>query len=475
MEMIAPLAKVLAEANGIDWRKIQGSGDGGQVVEQDILNYLSRIMSGDEEPPATPVDAPPPDWNGEMPSMDLLAAAGVDSEIADFVASARSESVESVQFGHPELSTPDLGSDAMDFELELDDEDPHDHPAVTRDPDDMANAPRDADYPGNDTFDTPERPGLPITPGALDPGMPARPLTEPVGQPAPGYVDPAQDAPPHQGGGEGSDLPGPGESGPLDPERSGWHDEQPDEEPRASAGEAAAAGITGGLLSSLYRAEGAPTPESAPSAPEEAPAFSAHAQAEPQHIEPVIESMVVPQPAQPQAVPAVAASAVQGEELPIPERRFATLRLSFDASALASAKAHLAEHFGGREAPLAVFVARAAQRRLGVLNLGSVGVYGVGDEVMAVATPHLTGDFRAAVGDLHGAEGGEVRDLMVVDAGELGLDELQLPNGGLTLSLGRVRGGGATLTLTGDVSVRAGATFLQGVAELLESPIRLML
>lgn len=94
MDSISPLAKILAEANGIDWRSIPGSGDGGSVVEQDILNYLSRIMSGDEEPPATPVDEAPPGWTGEMPPMpsvaagglQALSAAGVESDITDFVA-----------------------------------------------------------------------------------------------------------------------------------------------------------------------------------------------------------------------------------------------------------------------------------------------------------------------------------------------------------------------------------------------------
>ena len=95
MDSISPLAKILAEANGIDWRTIQGSGAGGSIVEQDILNYLSRVMSGDEEPPATPVDEAPPGWTGEMPPMpasvaasglQALSAAGVESDITDFVA-----------------------------------------------------------------------------------------------------------------------------------------------------------------------------------------------------------------------------------------------------------------------------------------------------------------------------------------------------------------------------------------------------
>ena len=93
MDSISPLAKILAEANGIDWKSIQGSGAGGSVVEQDILNYLSRIMSGEEESPATPVDEAPPGWTGEMPPMpvaraglEALSAAGVESDITDFVA-----------------------------------------------------------------------------------------------------------------------------------------------------------------------------------------------------------------------------------------------------------------------------------------------------------------------------------------------------------------------------------------------------
>ncbi|WP_407540555.1 E3 binding domain-containing protein [Deinococcus radiomollis] len=95
MDSISPLAKILAEANGIDWRSIQGSGAGGSIVEQDILNYLSRVMSGDEDPPATPVDETPAGWTGEMPPMpasvaasglQALSAAGVESDITDFVA-----------------------------------------------------------------------------------------------------------------------------------------------------------------------------------------------------------------------------------------------------------------------------------------------------------------------------------------------------------------------------------------------------
>ena len=114
MERIAPLAKILAEANGIEWQQLNGTGAGGMIVEQDILDYLSRVMSGEAEPPSTPVDAPPPDWNGEdlpgggMFDAKMLSQAGVESDIADFVQQSRP-------------ATPAPGSTLSQDDFELDD------------------------------------------------------------------------------------------------------------------------------------------------------------------------------------------------------------------------------------------------------------------------------------------------------------------------------------------------------------------
>ncbi|MFT2720737.1 E3 binding domain-containing protein [Deinococcus sp. A31D244] len=128
MERIAPLAKILAEANGIDWQKLNGTGSGGMIVEQDILNYLSRVMSGEEDPPSTPVDPTPAGWTGdEIPSADMLnkagmnadmlSRAGVDTDITAFVEQARTAS--------PQVpATPAASTLAdEDLEFELDDED----------------------------------------------------------------------------------------------------------------------------------------------------------------------------------------------------------------------------------------------------------------------------------------------------------------------------------------------------------------
>ena len=55
---IAPLARRLAEENNVDWRRLQGSGDDGRVVERDVLEYLARVMAGEEAVDPTPEPVP---------------------------------------------------------------------------------------------------------------------------------------------------------------------------------------------------------------------------------------------------------------------------------------------------------------------------------------------------------------------------------------------------------------------------------
>lgn len=89
MERISASAKSLAELNGIEWQQLTGSGRGGQIIEQDILNYLAGVMSGELAPPTTPVDEPPPGWTGEdtLKPFDpnLLREAGVETDMLDFL------------------------------------------------------------------------------------------------------------------------------------------------------------------------------------------------------------------------------------------------------------------------------------------------------------------------------------------------------------------------------------------------------
>ncbi len=55
---IIPSAQRLAEANNVNWRTLQGSGDGGSVVERDVLAHLARVMMGEEETNPTPEPLP---------------------------------------------------------------------------------------------------------------------------------------------------------------------------------------------------------------------------------------------------------------------------------------------------------------------------------------------------------------------------------------------------------------------------------
>lgn len=56
--VIVPAARSLAEENNVDWRVLEGSGEGGSVVEQDVLGYLARVMQGDEATDPTPEPLP---------------------------------------------------------------------------------------------------------------------------------------------------------------------------------------------------------------------------------------------------------------------------------------------------------------------------------------------------------------------------------------------------------------------------------
>lgn len=57
---ITPLARRLAEENGIDWQQIVGTGPDGTVVERDILAFLAKVMAGEVNLPPAPEEVVPP-------------------------------------------------------------------------------------------------------------------------------------------------------------------------------------------------------------------------------------------------------------------------------------------------------------------------------------------------------------------------------------------------------------------------------
>ncbi|WP_034360699.1 E3 binding domain-containing protein [Deinococcus phoenicis] len=513
MERIAPLAKILAEANGIDWRHLDGSGESGMIVEQDILNYLSRVMSGEEEPPSTPVDAPPPEWTGTelpagagllapgMPSMDMLSSAGVDSDLAALVGQPQAQVAQ---------AAPASLDDDLEFELE-EDEDP------------LAAAP--AEMP------TAFQPA-PVQPVAVQADL-AAPVAEvaPAPRPAPEVVPPAPRLE------ESTPLPSVAAS-------VGRPDVVPAARPEPVAAQAPAAGGVmaglGSLLSRLYQqpaAQPAPAPTPAPAepvqpapmpaasmpvapvpavpetpltaqapevvapevlAPElpaaELPATEVHDVTEVTEEElallvPAATPEPAPAPSQtpeqmpaPQ-MPAPAAEAVEEPEAPAPaplplvagERPreavwFGTyLRRDANLAPATELRRQLAAALG-QEVPLALLVARAAQRYADSLGLDTVAVQDLAANRARTVQPGSLRDALSALATDHEGTSG----LLVTDAGALDLDDLHLPHT-VTLSVGRVQDGCAALSLNGDVDAAQAARFLANVAGTLEEPIILVI
>lgn len=440
MERITPLAKILAEANGIEWQNLRGTGDGGMVVEQDILQYLSRIMSGEEEPPSTPVDAPPPDWNGEdlsggMFNADMLKGAGVDADIAAFVEQTRPAAQPQV----PTSFTPAPLS-AEEFELEdvpevaqtvaqtQAEQMPAPAPAASAAP-----APSAASglgsllsrlYKNDKAEDSPAPTAAtssPVIPEVAAPSVPAS-------VPAPSITTPGISAPSIQ-------TPG------L-------------QKPGGEAPQPAAPAVVPDV----------PAPVATPAArqPEFTPAPVA-----PAASVPAVPASTAPAATAP-ASTAPAAPTSGGQAAPSGATWFGVyLRRDADIRAAQDLAGQLGEALE-QDVPLALLVARAAQRHAGLLNLGSVALDGAQG-----ARTVREGAIREVLSGLHGSFTG-TPDLLVVDAAAHGLDDLHYPHT-LTLSVGRVQDGRASLSLNGQADTAQAAQFLARVAETLEKPIVLVL
>jgi hypothetical protein len=91
---ISPLAKRLAEENNVNWRGLMGSGAGGKIVERDVLEYLAKVMAGEEdvnptsEPLPEGMEAWPEDdvrsfYGGAVPATDAVADTSEDNLFVD--------------------------------------------------------------------------------------------------------------------------------------------------------------------------------------------------------------------------------------------------------------------------------------------------------------------------------------------------------------------------------------------------------
>ena len=151
------------------------------------------------------------------------------------------------------------------------------------------------------------------------------------------------------------------------------------------------------------------------------------------------------------------------------------VRRHFDASALTKIQHELTQSLNGREVPLAVFLARAAQRNLHTLGMGDVvTLTRLGDTLEPLQASGLHHSFIEAVQSAARATPGTMQGLLILDASSLGADDLVLPVSQPVLTL-NVKGEYGHLALAGDLPMSKAADFLSHVAQALEIPVSLVI
>jgi hypothetical protein len=160
-----------------------------------------------------------------------------------------------------------------------------------------------------------------------------------------------------------------------------------------------------------------------------------------------------------------------------------TLRRHFDATDLIEAQIRLRHALRPLEVPMVALLGRAAERcSLELPGVRSIALAELADKGIEVtAKIKAVESFREVLAGISEGSSGVRGDLSVVDISDLGLDEVVLPLAGPHLLLtrlsphpdkpGRMRG---TVSLSGLVNLRAGASFLDQVVSKLEAPITLM-
>ena len=477
---IAPLARRLAEENNVDWRRLQGSGEGGRVVERDVLGYLARVMAGEEavdptpepvpdgmaawpagdvagpgargdrepetdSPPTLddelflfddPVPAPPPpaakaeaERAAEAPPA-AEAAAVVDDEPVTVVDGDESEGDLLLVGDEAPPAAGPIAARGWDDDVRLDELPDMTDPVRDGLSDAEASADRGTTPGGLETFDLPElfaSDEYDAAAAAVDDGL---------------FLEDAADA----SGGSASQSPD------LVPDLDA-EDALPASEPAPvfdePVDEPASAPDT--------VAHDAPGPAEAPTPP---PLYAVSAEA---------VAMVEDAPAPAEPVPPVAAAEAWVRHGPVWRRRVDDRLLRRTVSEVAAAL----------DAPpatvLALLVGRAA-RRAGA-TAGPVDVWRWrrgGAERIAV---DVEGPLRDAVHRLETAAarpGGAAASMVVADLSELDLDEAVLHLEVPVLALGRAIGDGAWISLSGDRVEDATVGALAQVAELIASPVRLL-
>ncbi len=525
---ITPLARRLAEQNNVDWRRLQGSGDGGRIVERDVLDFLARVMAGEEAVDPTP--EPLPEGMEAWPEQDIASVRQGVGEAAT-LGELRHEIGSAVREEAP----------AVDEDVFLFDDEPTPAPPMTEAPAPAAEetaAPASADdlddllVSGDEPLPVDQGAGEEPVFGAMAGQDGARPgEDEPTAEPEPGWghgihlgqpshAEAEPEAPdiwgePAAPAGPDVDLFAEAEDGasPAGPAEStsASADEGPDLWSATTESEEAAEPVAGGEAWTEEPVAGEEAWTETPATRDAGAAYDAWAApsawgegadgGDASTAEETSGATDVDASGTADAAAAEEPAAVVGaaeardelgavpssgfEGLPLARLRLA-LRRHVDVSALASAQLAVSQELGHEE-PLgaAPFVLRAVAKAAAEMGggFGQVALAAFGEGVtLRRVDGAATRPFAEIVGELSGPgveedeAGLVVADLSGLDVDEVVLD-LDLP----VLSLGRIlydnqRGGyRSTLTLAGDLPGEAGARLLSRVAELLDSPVRLVM
>lgn len=496
---ITALARRLAEQNNVDWRALSGSGDDGRIVERDVLDYLARVMAGDEALDPTPEPLPEgmEAWPDQDPDLRRAGQATTLGELRQEIGSAvRDEPLTPMDGGHePAASVSDVDEDVFLF-----DDDPAPEVSGSQaqapvggaggegvvtgdDLEDLLVAGDDAGLLGDDD----DIAGVSDVYGAeaaqADEDAFAADLSGESEE-----VDTAQ-------WGEGIALGGSGHASDEDAPDIWGEPLTPPQQDMDLFSDSVKVPESDDVWSQEIASETTET-EAEPEV-EAGTSFDTWTTEEGQEPQPVEDGVQAWEP-QVETSPAWSQPEPAETELSTPQQESGTfdglplartgtvLRRHVDVTALAGAQLAVSQELGFEE-PLGAgpFVLRAvakAARDQGVVQ-GQVALATFDGGLVLRRVDDAAGRaFSELVNELAGSGPEEdeaglvVADLSGLDVDEVVLD-VQLP----VVSLGRMlydnqRGGyRSTLTLTGDIPAEQGARLLSRVAELLDAPIRLVM
>ena len=479
---IAPLARRLAEENNVDWRRLRGSGDAGRVVERDVLEYLARVMAGDEAVDPTP--EPVPDGMQAWPEADVRAgeaqAARDEVELTstvedDIFLFDDGSTDDDADRGEGDVETDDglLWGDAGSFDAEVDRDARAAAPGVDVEADDLE---EDLLVAGDDAPDAPEDDASDdVTTAATgaaggEPGLPELFGTGPARR-SHGDEPPALFS-------DDSYVSGAPTARSSGPELG---DEEVDAPTWArSAGLGAVPSIDEPTVADSDDGDDVPVDLSVS-------LDDAHLSTDELDDVAVDVGVTDIASAPPIAAPSLHdGQATIGRDVPLLRHRH-VWRRQVDLTALVAAQADLAADLGRDDpVPIGAFLLRAGQKAVAARG-GSVALASIDANDVRRARVSETADFASTVAALERAiaagesdESGSV-DLVVADLSELGIDDAVLQLDAPVLMLGRMlidnQSGGrrAYLTMSGEGADGGDAAqLLARVAELLESPVRIV-